>query len=179
MLLVDEILVPPYKPDDLDDIPEISKQLHDMPAMHKTEWLIKETQWKSMLQAYLACMAFMDHQLGKVLDALENSEYLDNTIIVLWSDHGYHLGEKNRTCKHSLWQRSTHVPLIFAGNGIKAKSTCDAELGWVHHFIKFPTGDPRIIKGNGAEFIAVDKHGNIYGGEVVTQKLIKYIRVRP
>jgi DNA-binding beta-propeller fold protein YncE len=55
----------------------------------------------------------------------------------------------------------------------------DAHLGWVHHFIKLPTGDPRVIKGNGAEFIAVDKEGNIYGGEAATQKLIKYVRVRP
>ncbi|TKG95753.1 DUF229 domain-containing protein [Puteibacter caeruleilacunae] len=125
MFPLEDIQTPPYKKDDMDDIPEISKQLHDMPSMPKTEWLIKENKWKSMVQAYMACMAFVDHQVGKVLDAMENSEYADNTIIVLWSDHGYHLGEKNRTCKHSLWNRATHVPLIFAGPGIEAKTSCD------------------------------------------------------
>lgn len=125
MFPAEEMAEPPFLPNDLDDVPEISRQIHEMPGMPKTEWLIKENKWKSMIQAYLACMAFMDHQLGKVLDALENSQYAENTIVVLWSDHGYHLGEKNRTCKHSLWQRSTHVPLIFAGNGIKTNSCSD------------------------------------------------------
>lgn len=113
-----DMVTPPYLSTDMDDIPEISQQLHDMPAMPHTEWLIKEKKWKSMIQSYIACMAFVDHQVGKVLDALESSDYKNNTIIVLWSDHGYHLGEKNRTCKHSLWRRATHIPLIFAGAGI-------------------------------------------------------------
>ena len=128
---LEDIKTPPYKPDDLDDVPEISRKLHEMPAMPKTEWLIKNQKWKSMIQAYLACMTFVDYQVGKVLDALENSSYADNTIIVLWSDHGYHLGEKNRTCKHSLWQRSTHVPLIFAGAGAKSGSKCNKAVGLI------------------------------------------------
>jgi len=54
----------------------------------------------------------------------------------------------------------------------------DAHMGWVHYFIMLPAGDPRVTKGNGAEFVAVDKHGNLYGGEPSTQKLQKYVRVR-
>ncbi|WP_407984799.1 sulfatase [Pontiella sulfatireligans] len=131
MFPVESIELPQYKADDLDDVPEYSRNLHAMPQMPKTEWLIKEKQWKPMLQGYLACMAFMDHQLGKVLDALENSSYADNTVVVLWSDHGYHLGEKNRVCKHSLWQRSTHVPLIFAGAGIVRGQRCGAQVGLI------------------------------------------------
>lgn len=131
MFPVDEMVTPPFKADDMDDVPEFSRKLHEMPAMPKTEWLIKENQWKPMVQAYLACMAFMDHQIGKVLEALENSDYADNTIIVLWSDHGYHLGEKNRTCKHSLWNRSTHVPLIFSGPGIESGQKCNAPVGLI------------------------------------------------
>ncbi len=55
----------------------------------------------------------------------------------------------------------------------------EAGLGWVHYFIPLPTGDPRIMRTNGAEFVAVDKYGNIYGGEPWPRKLKKYIRVRP
>lgn len=55
----------------------------------------------------------------------------------------------------------------------------DAHLGWVKNFIKLPTGDPRVTKGDGAEFIAVDSKGNIYGGEPSPRKLTKYVRVRP
>ena len=67
---------------------------------------------EKVVQSYLASIAFVDHQVGKVLDALENSAYASNTIVVLWSDHGYHLGEKNRFAKQALWQESTRVPLI-------------------------------------------------------------------
>jgi DNA-binding beta-propeller fold protein YncE len=55
----------------------------------------------------------------------------------------------------------------------------DAHSGWVKHFIKLPTGDPRVKRGNGAEFVAVDLDGNIYGGEPVPMKLTKYVRVLP
>ena len=60
----------------------------------------------------------MDSQVGRVLDALEASGRAENTIVVLWSDHGWHLGEKGITGKNTLWERSTRVPLIFAGPGI-------------------------------------------------------------
>jgi arylsulfatase A-like enzyme len=63
-------------------------------------------------QAYLASVLYMDDMVGQVLDALDNSEHADNTIVVFWSDHGYHMGEKERYRKFSLWDDSTHVPLI-------------------------------------------------------------------
>ena len=75
-------------------------------------------------QAYLACIAFVDVQIGKVLDALEESAYAENTIVVLASDHGYHMGQKNWLYKHSLWEPSTRIPFIWAGPGIK-KGTQD------------------------------------------------------
>ena len=55
----------------------------------------------------------------------------------------------------------------------------DAKSGWVHWFIQFPWGDPRTTAGNGAEFVAVDRDGNIYGGEPAPKRLQKYVRVRP
>ena len=59
-----------------------------------------------------ACVAFVDHQVGRVLDALDRGPYADDTVVVLFSDHGYHIGEKNRVSKHSLWEESTRVPLV-------------------------------------------------------------------
>ena len=74
-------------------------------------------KWKEAVQAYLACIRWTDEQLGRVLDALQTSPYASNTIIVFYSDHGYHLGEKLRWSKVSLWERSTRVPFIISVPG--------------------------------------------------------------
>jgi arylsulfatase A-like enzyme len=74
--------------------------------------------WERMIQGYQASITFFDAQLGRVLDALDASPRAKNTIIVLWSDHGMHFGEKQNWEKFTLWERSTHVPLIFAGPGV-------------------------------------------------------------
>lgn len=102
----------------MDDIPEVGRRMTFMPPMPTTEYLKERNQWKKMVQAYLASSTWVDHQVGRVLHALAESPYADNTIIVLFSDHGYHLGEKNRVAKMSLWERDTRVPLVFAGPGI-------------------------------------------------------------
>lgn len=128
---VESVILPPYLVDDLMDAPEISRTIHEMPPTPTTEWLIEQGSWKDVVQAYLACVAFVDHQLGRVLDALEESQYADNTIVVLWSDHGYHLGEKNIVAKMTLYEESTHVPLIFAGPGTTAGGVCDRPVGLI------------------------------------------------
>jgi arylsulfatase A-like enzyme len=61
-------------------------------------------QWREAVQGYLASIAYADELVGRVLDALENSAYADNTIIVLWSDHGWQLGEKTHWRKFALWE---------------------------------------------------------------------------
>jgi arylsulfatase A-like enzyme len=131
MFPLDDMVTPPYNSDDMKDISEMSKRIHYMPEMPTAEWLIESGKWKSLIQSYLASIAFVDAQIGRLLDALDSSSYADNTIIVLFSDHGYHFGEKNRVCKHSLWERSTHVPLIFAGGNIKSNIKCDAPVGLI------------------------------------------------
>ncbi|WP_242094501.1 sulfatase [Aestuariivivens sediminicola] len=110
---VDHIKTPPYKEDDYDDIPDFGKQVTHAPMMPTTEELIASNEWKYAVQAYMACTAFVDAQVGKVLDALAKSKYANNTIVVLWSDHGYHMGEKNRFAKQALWERDTRTVLIF------------------------------------------------------------------
>ena len=118
-----KINLPPYKEDDLDDVPK-KGQNNIGSQFPSTDWAVKNNKWRDIIHAYLACTSFVDHQLGKVLDALDKSQYKDNTIIVLWSDHGYHLGEKGAFQKMTLWERSTNVPLIFAGPGIQKDKSC-------------------------------------------------------
>jgi arylsulfatase A-like enzyme len=109
----DELTLPSYLPNDWDDLPEIAKQIAFKGMMPTTDWAIESGEWSKIVQAYLACISFVDHQVGVVLDALENSAYKDNTIVVLWSDHGYELGEKGSFGKQTIWSESTRVPLIF------------------------------------------------------------------
>ena len=109
------LTLPPYQKDDLDDISSYAQQTNILSYMPKTPWLKENKLWHDMVQGYLASINFADHYVGQVLAALESSPYADNTIIVLVSDHGYHLGEKGTTQKHSLWERANKVPLIIAG----------------------------------------------------------------
>ncbi|GAA5221330.1 sulfatase [Membranihabitans marinus] len=108
----DLLTLPPYKLDDLDDVPPIALEINDLPMMPTTKWAVESGEYKNIVQAYLACVKFVDDQVGQILDAIESSRYSDNTIIVLWSDHGYRLGEKGSFAKHCLWEEATKVPLI-------------------------------------------------------------------
>lgn len=122
----DSISMPSYNPKDLADIPQYAKLLTHTPPMPTTEYLLEKDEWRQAVRAYLASVTWTDYQVGRVLDALDNSSYKDNTIVVLFSDHGYHLGEKNRFAKMSLWERDTRVPLIFSGPSIP-KNTLSAK----------------------------------------------------
>jgi arylsulfatase A-like enzyme len=123
---LDSLTLPPYLPEDLQDVPETGLRMASTPQMPTTEWAIEHDQWPAIVQAYLASVSFVDAQVGRILDALESSAHADNTVVVLFSDHGYHIGEKNRFAKHSLWERATRVPLIFAGPGIPEGRTTSA-----------------------------------------------------
>ena len=122
---LDKIQTPPYLKSDMDDVPKLGQMVAEVPMMPTTDWLIETNQWKNAVQSYLACINFVDEQVGKVLDALEKSQYAKNTIVVLWSDHGYHLGEKNRFAKAALWQRDTRSVLIFKSPQAKENTKCD------------------------------------------------------
>jgi arylsulfatase A-like enzyme len=74
--------------------------------------VVRQQQWHAAVAAYLACVSFVDFHVGRLLDALDASPYAENTVIVLWSDHGWHLGEKQHWGKWTGWERSTRVPLI-------------------------------------------------------------------
>ena len=111
-----DVQLPPVRNDDLLDVPEISRRIHELPKYPGLAFLQKNDneQFRKCVQAYLACVAFVDHQVGRVLDALDKGPHAADTVVVLFSDHGYHLGEKDRVSKHSLWEESTRVPLVVA-----------------------------------------------------------------
>lgn len=120
----DSLQMPPIKEDDREDLPKFADFLHWKLPEPRLSTLREYGEWRPLVRAYLACVSFMDAQVGRVLDALEKTTRADDTIVVLWSDHGWHLGEKLITGKNTLWERSTRVPLVFAGPGITPNAVC-------------------------------------------------------
>ena len=124
------LIMPPILEGDRDDTPMFSWYLHWKLPEPRLSWLRKAGEDRSLVRAYLATVSFVDAMVGRVLDSLEQSGLADDTIVVLWSDHGYHLGEKEISGKNTLWDRSTRVPLIIAGPELPAGGRCSqpAEL---------------------------------------------------
>jgi uncharacterized sulfatase len=103
---------------DWDDIPEAA--LFTVPA----NWGLPDEKLREAKRAYYAAVSFMDAQVGRVLNALEQLELSDNTIVVLWSDHGYHLGEHGQWMKQSLFEKSARIPFIISvPGGVKGQTS--------------------------------------------------------
>ncbi len=153
---LESIEVTPYITDDLDDVPSVALKINDLPMMPSTEWAIESGEWKKIIQAYLACVSFVDYEIGRVLDALENSEYADNTVIVLWSDHGYRLGEKGTFAKHALWESATNAPLMFAAPNLPKGKVIDtpAEMLSIYPTLLELCGLPAYEKNEGKSLVA-------------------------
>lgn len=126
----DDSLLPLIREDDRDDTPRFSWYLHWYLPEPRLKWLRENNQWRNLARSYLASTSFVDAQIGRILDALQSSGLSDNTIVVVWGDHGWHLGEKGISGKNTLWDDGTRVPLIFAGPGVTSGGRCDqpAEL---------------------------------------------------
>lgn len=122
---LDQIKLPAVKTDDLDDVPAAGREMAEA-RLADFELIKKTGKYKEAVRAYLASISFADALVGLLLDALEKSRYRDNTIIVVWSDHGWHLGEKGAWHKRTLWERATHVPFFIVAPGVtEPGSTCD------------------------------------------------------
>jgi len=118
----DRVTMPAVKADDLNDVPEIGRQMA-ADRRGDLELVTQAGQYRQVLQAYLANITFCDALIGRLLDALDAGPAAKNTIIVLWSDNGWHFGEKQHLHKSTLWQRSTHVPFLIVAPGVTREQT--------------------------------------------------------
>lgn len=116
---LEDIVLPPTRADDLDDVPPYAVR-SSFAAVELHEWVLAADAWEEGVQAYLASVSYADAMVGRLLDTLDATGRADNTIIVLWGDHGFHLGEKGRWRKMTLWNESLHVPFIIVAPGITA-----------------------------------------------------------
>lgn len=110
------IELPPYREDDLSDVPAASVKMARPEGDHAE--MVASGRWKEAVRAYLATIAFCDAMVGRLLDGLEKSPHRDNTVVVFWGDHGWHLGEKHHWRKFALWEEATRAPLIWSVPGL-------------------------------------------------------------
>ena len=114
---LEEIRLPEVIENDLADVPPMgNREIVSSRELHG--WVVDSDTWAEGVQGYLASMSFADAMVGRLIDELDRSGRGENTIIILWSDHGFHLGEKSRWRKMTLWERSTHTPLIIVAPGV-------------------------------------------------------------
>ncbi|MDZ4402917.1 sulfatase [Prosthecobacter sp.] len=125
-----DIKLPPYKEDDLGDIPPAGVAMAKPQGDHKA--MLDSGRWKEAIQAYLAATAYTDMNIGRLLDAFDKSPHKDNTIIVFWCDHGWHLGEKHHWRKFALWEEATRAPLLWVVPGLtKPGSVCERTVDFM------------------------------------------------
>lgn len=158
---LDDIQLPPgYREDDLTDLPPAGKRRGPNRYFAHIQ---AHGQWKRGIQGYLASIAFADAMIGRVLEALEQSPHRDNTIVVLWSDHGWHLGEKQHWQKYTAWRVCSRIPLIIRvprgvpglSRGTTAGSQCAKPVNLVSLFPTLTelTGLPRDPENDGPSLV--------------------------
>jgi len=125
---LDSIQLPPHRTDDLDDVPPAGVKMAKPEGDHAA--IVNSGRWKEAVQAYLATIAFCDSQVGRLLDAWEKSPQRDNTIICLWSDHGWSLGEKSHWRKFALWEEPTRTVFIWKAPGMTSGGVCDRPVDY-------------------------------------------------
>jgi len=117
MYPLENIELPKIKKDDLKDIPPVGQEFAAY-RRDDLELVRQHNKQKEAIQAYLASISYADQLIGDLLQSLEASDYAENTVVVLWSDHGWHHGEKEHLHKSTLWERATRVPFVMGGPGI-------------------------------------------------------------
>jgi arylsulfatase A-like enzyme len=127
---LDSIELPPTTKDDLKDVPAGGLRMAKPEGDHAT--MLKSGRWKEAVQGYLAAIAYCDAQVGRLLDALDKSAHKDNTVVGLWGDHGWHLGEKEHWRKFALWEEATRAPLVWVVPGVtKPGGVCDRTVDFM------------------------------------------------
>lgn len=127
---LDKIELPPHIDGDLTDVPPAGVRMAGPNGDHAR--MLASGRWKEAVQGYLAAVSYTDMNIGRLLDAYEKSPFRDNTIIVLWGDHGWHLGEKEHWRKFALWEESTRAPLLWVVPGLtKPGSVCERTVDFM------------------------------------------------
>lgn len=116
MFPLESIQLPPHRTDDLDDVPPAGVKMAGPEGDHAQ--IVASGRWREAVQAYLASIAFCDAQVGRLLDGLDRSPHRDNTIVCLWSDHGWSLGEKSHWRKFALWEEPTRTVFVWRAPGV-------------------------------------------------------------
>ncbi|WP_342190306.1 sulfatase [Stieleria varia] len=130
--LPEKITPPLIRRNDLVDVPFAARAMANLNDDYRFR---TDEAWENVHRSYLACIAWADFNIGRVLDALDASPYADNTVVVLWSDHGYHQGEKRSFRKFSLWEESTRVPFVIFDPRIHsgaANRECKEAVSLIH-----------------------------------------------
>jgi arylsulfatase A-like enzyme len=140
---LDEIQLAPRKEDDLDDCAEFlwkdfkNNRISNQSGFGMYAHTAEKGYMKRWTQAYLACVAFADDMVGRILTSLENSPYADNTLVIITSDNGYHMGEKNYKFKNSAWEEATRIPLVIAGPGVAKGADCTRPVSLIDLYPTF------------------------------------------
>ncbi|MBB6463519.1 sulfatase-like hydrolase/transferase [Flammeovirga kamogawensis] len=133
MYAVDSIQPPKVNTNDLNDILNPDGSLLHQPSK-EYKWIKKHGLEKEATRAYLANISYADACLGVIFDALEKSKYANNTIVVIWGDHGWHLGEKQRYLKSTLWNEVTKTPFIVRMPNMKTPVYCSRTVSLIDIF---------------------------------------------
>ena len=124
---LEQIKLPPIVENDLDDVPDAALRgnfvtegasIQGQTNQQLHEWVLESGQWPNAVQGNLASISFVDAMVGRVLDGLDASGRADNTIIVVFGDHGFHVGEKSAYAKKTLWRESTRVGMFIVAPGV-------------------------------------------------------------
>ena len=125
----EKVTLPKVQKNDLDDVPPIGRQLARPEGDHAK--VLRTNNWNKAVSGYLASIAFADTCVGRVLDALDAGPHAGSTVIVLWGDHGWHLGEKLHWRKFTLWEEATQCPLMVVAPGVAAGGVCSRPVGLI------------------------------------------------
>lgn len=185
---LDQIQLPVVGDNDLDDVPEAGRKMAKPEGDHAT--VLEGKQWPQAVQAYLATIAFLDDQVGRLLDGLDASPRRDKTIIVWWTDHGWHLGEKQHWRKFSLWEEATRTSFAVVAPGVgQSGQRCAAPVDYLSLYptlceltglpvpahVKGPSLVPLLRDPQAAwSHLAVCSHGR--GNHAVRDRDWRYIR---
>ena len=187
-LPIDSIVLPSVFENDLEDIPASGLKMAKPDGDHAA--VTKADEWKKAVQGYLATVAFVDHEIGRLTQGLDASSNKDETIVVFWGDHGWHLGEKQHWRKFALWNDATRVPFFVVAPGVtEPGGECDApvDLLGIYPTLCDLAGIPvpehvegenlrPLLENPGAEWKtpAISTHGR--GNHMVQTRHQRYIR---